>query len=68
MMLSGAAVEKIKFKTVCDACGSLGIKIAHAESAPDITPVECARCGALRGTLGALRELARSGISQLYEF
>jgi hypothetical protein len=65
MILAGA--EQIEFKTVCDACGSLGIKIAHPESAPEATPIECARCGAPRGTLGSLRELARSGISQLYE-
>jgi hypothetical protein len=63
-----AAAEEIKFKTVCDACASLAIKIAHPERAPETTPVECATCGAPRGTLGALRELARSGTSQLYEF
>lgn len=61
MNVSLAAVEKIKFKAVCDACGSLAIKIAHPETAPEITPVECARCGAPRGTIGALRDLARRG-------
>jgi hypothetical protein len=66
MILAGA--EQSEFKTVCDACGSLGIKIAHPESGPESAVVECARCGGPRGTLGALRELAQKGISKLYEF
>ena len=66
MILTGT--RQIKFKAVCDECGGLGIRIAHPESAPEATPIECARCGTPRGTLGSLRELARSGISQLYEF
>ena len=66
-MISAAAAE-IEFKSVCDVCGTFGIKITDPQSDRDSTVVECARCGAPRGTLGSLRKLARSGISQLYEF
>ena len=66
--MSGAGDLEIKFKTVCEACGSLGIRITHPERAPESTVVECARCGGPRGTLGALRQMARTGINQQSEF
>jgi len=57
-----------KFKFVCEACGSLTIKVAHPDRAPDTTIVECGRCDTPRGTLAALRDLARQGRSDLFEF
>jgi hypothetical protein len=56
-----------RFKFVCDRCGSLSIRIADPGRSPLNTPVECARCGAVRGTLGELHELARQGSDQ-FEF
>jgi hypothetical protein len=61
-------LEVAKFKFVCDACGSLAIKIAYPECAPVTTVVECARCSSPRGTLAALHELAENGKSELFEF
>jgi hypothetical protein len=59
--------ERPGFKVVCSNCGSLSIKVADRVHATDNTPVECARCGAIRGTLGGLRDLAlRSG--DIFEF
>jgi hypothetical protein len=57
-----------KFKFVCDACGSMTIRVAHPDRAPETTVVECGRCNAPRGTLAALRDLARRGPSDLFEF
>jgi hypothetical protein len=57
-----------KFKFVCDACGSLSIKVAKPEQAPETTIVECGRCNSPRGTLGSLRALAAQGRSDLFEF
>ena len=56
-----------KFKFVCDACGSMTIKAAHLDRAPGTTIVECGRCDAPRGTLAALRDLAKSGRGDLFE-
>jgi transcription elongation factor Elf1 len=57
-----------KFKFVCEACGSMTIKIASLERATETTIVECGRCDAPRGTLAALRDLARQGRSNVFEF
>jgi hypothetical protein len=57
-----------KFKFICDGCGSASIKVAHPERALKTTIVECGRCNAPRGTLSALRDLARQGRSDLFEF
>jgi hypothetical protein len=60
--------EQRGFKLVCDSCGSLSIKAdGHVTDSPDTTPVECGRCGEIRGTLADLRVLARSG-HDLFEF
>lgn len=48
------------FKMVCDGCDSLGIVLDDGEGAPSSMPIRCSGCGALRGTLGDLRKLARS--------
>jgi hypothetical protein len=61
-------LERSKFKFICDACGSLTIQIANPEQAPDTTVVECGRCKAPRGTMAALRDLARKGNGESLEF
>ena len=48
----------IEFQLVCDDCGSLTIKIENPESASREAVIYCGRCGASRGTVGALRDLA----------
>ncbi len=48
----------VEFQMVCDDCGSLTIKIENPEGAPRETVVYCGHCGASRGTMGALRDLA----------
>jgi hypothetical protein len=59
--------ERTAFRIVCDDCGSLSIKVADPVNAPSTTPVQCGRCGALRGTLADLRHLAlRNG--DIFEF
>ncbi len=61
------SVERSGFKIVCDDCGALSIKIADPVNAPDTTLVKCACCGAIRGTLADLRDVAlRSG--DVFEF
>jgi hypothetical protein len=50
--------ERSGFKIVCNSCGSLSIKVAKPVQAPGATPVQCGRCGAIRGTLADLQELA----------
>jgi hypothetical protein len=55
------------FKTVCQECGSLSIKVADPVNAPGATPVQCGRCGAVRGTLAELHDLARRG-DDVFEF
>jgi hypothetical protein len=59
-MISAAAAE-IEFKSVCDVCGTLGIKITDLQSDRESTVVECARCDAPRGhwaLFGSWREAA----------
>ena len=46
------------FQMVCGDCGSLEIKIENPESASRDAIVCCGHCGASRGTIGALRDLA----------
>jgi hypothetical protein len=54
--------ERSGFNVVCKDCGSLSIKVADPANAPRTTPVRCGRCGAVRGTLADLHQLAhRSG-------
>jgi hypothetical protein len=48
--------------------GSLTIKVEILERAPETIIVECGRCHSPRGTLAALRDLARHGRSDLFEF
>jgi hypothetical protein len=51
-------ISNIEFQLVCGACGSLAIKIENPVSASRKAIVHCGECGASRGTLGALRDLA----------
>ncbi len=44
------------------------IKVASLERASETTVVECGRCDAPRGTLAVLRDLARQGRSDMFEF
>jgi hypothetical protein len=46
------------FQMVCGNCGSLGIKIENPGQASREAIVYCGDCGASRGTIGALRDLA----------
>jgi hypothetical protein len=48
----------VDFQMVCDDCGSLAIRIEKPESASREAIVYCGDCGAPRGTVGALRDLA----------
>ena len=47
-----------EFQTVCCDCGSLAINIEDPVNASRGTIVHCGECGASRGTVGALRDLA----------
>jgi hypothetical protein len=47
-----------RFQLVCVNCDALGIVLDYAEGAPSSTSIKCRDCGALRGTLGDLRNLA----------
>jgi len=49
----------IDFQIVCGKCGSLAVKIENPERASRETIVYCGDCGASRGTMGGLRDLAR---------
>lgn len=46
------------FEMECADCGSLAVKIENPELASREAIVYCADCGASRGTVGALRDLA----------
>ncbi len=59
---SSAAVG---FRVVCDACGGLQIKPVDLGKPASI--VHCGRCGAVRGTLADLNDLAR-GSKGVFEF
>ena len=50
--------NNVEFQMVCGECGSLAIKIENPVSASRKTIVYCGECGASRGTMGALRDLA----------
>jgi hypothetical protein len=56
-----AVTARPGFKVVCDECGSLSIRVADLVHAPLTTRIQCGRCGAARGTLSELHDLARRG-------
>ena len=60
-------LERCSFKVVCEDCGSLSIKLENPERAPGNAQIRCSGCGAVRGTLADLRDLARRGNGQ-FEF
>jgi len=47
-----------EFQMICGDCGNITIKIENPISASRETIVHCGECGASRGTIGALRDLA----------
>jgi hypothetical protein len=53
------------FQLVCINCDALGIVLDYAEGAPLSTPIKCSYCGAPRGTLGDLRNLALSDRNEI---
>jgi hypothetical protein len=55
------------FKIICADCGSLSIQVKDPANSPATTPVLCGCCGAVRGTLGELHDLARLGTDS-FEF
>jgi hypothetical protein len=62
-----ATRARLRFKIVCEDCGSLSIKVADPANSPATALVRCARCNTVRGTLEELHELARRG-GDLFEF
>jgi hypothetical protein len=46
------------FQLLCVNCDALAIVLDCAEGAPSSAEIKCRDCGALRGTLGDLRNLA----------
>jgi hypothetical protein len=56
-----------QFKQVCESCNSFGIRLEYGEGAPSSMQIRCSGCGAPRGTLGALRDLARTGSRESFE-
>jgi hypothetical protein len=50
--------NKVEFQMVCGDCGSLAKKFDNPVRASRKTIVYCGECGASRGTVGALRDLA----------
>jgi hypothetical protein len=54
------------FQLVCVNCDALGIVLDHAEHAPSSAPIKCRGCGAPRGTLGDLRDLALSDRTDIF--
>jgi hypothetical protein len=51
-------MKNFEFQIVCINCGCLAIKIEDPVRAPREATVYCGDCGAARGTVGALRDLA----------
>ena len=56
-----------EFRIVCINCDALGIAFDCAEDAPSWTKIRCRNCGAPRGTLGDLRNLAASDRQDLFD-
>jgi hypothetical protein len=50
--------NNVDFQMVCGDCGSLAVKIENPEHASREAIIYCGDCGASRGTMGALRDLA----------
>jgi len=56
--------QRCGFKVVCESCGSLSIKLENPERSRASEQIQCGGCGAVRGTLADLRDLARRGDGQ----
>jgi hypothetical protein len=57
--------NNIDFQIVCIDCGCLGIRIEDPLKASREAIVYCGDCGASRGTMGALRDLAVQSNAEL---
>ena len=66
-LLDHPCPEPSKLKVVCEVCGNLSIKAIDPANAADGAIVHCRRCNAIRGTIAALRALARQGTGD-FEF
>ena len=55
-----------EFQMVCCKCGSLKIKIENPTGASRSEIVYCGNCGASRGTMGALRDLATAADTRVF--
>jgi hypothetical protein len=53
-------MDRTAFHLVCVACGGSSISLPQNLEADPTAAITCARCGAARGTLAALREASRS--------
>jgi hypothetical protein len=57
--------NKFEFQIVCIDCGCLAIRIEDPVTASREAIVDCGDCGASRGTVGALRDLAVQANAEL---
>ena len=57
-------LQRCGFKVVCESCGSLSIKLENPVRARASEQIQCGGCGAVRGTLADLRDLARRSDGQ----
>lgn len=51
-------MKKFGFQIICNDCGCLAVRIEDPIKASREAKVYCGDCGASRGTMGALRDLA----------
>ena len=66
-LVQEAATLRVGFRIVCEACGSLQIKLADPAKLNPEYMVHCGRCDADRGTLAELHDLARSNTKTVFE-
>jgi len=59
--------EAPRFAIVCVHCGSISIRPEDCAAGAVTTVVRCGTCNSPRGTLQALRKLANSNRSDLFE-
>jgi len=59
--------RKPDFRIVCINCDAVGIAFDCPENAPSWTQIRCRNCGAPRGTLADLRNLAASDRADLFD-
>jgi hypothetical protein len=67
MIESQATTANPGFRIQCTSCDGLGITFDCTENAPSSTQINCRHCGAPRGTLGSLREMAKTSRNDLFD-